>query len=351
MKANIKKNIIHFWLDHLEIFANCRHEAQLFDPLDFDNSNVWELEEYIYFKTEVLNYSYKIMFMYEWYPVFAFYKWDTKANIPTKDYLIVHGSAFKLMEEKDIRYFIEWYFENISHLRRFDICFDTPYFIMEILKYFPHYKWKGASFYDENWDTATQYFWEKQKGKNKRSIIRVYNKILDIVQSKKVKLFKDYLKFDALTRVELEIRPELAKNVSYEDIWKREVQQAIFKNYISRRTKLFDFLPVEKLSLFKKKEIDLDSEEYQGFYYKTQRKGIFLWHAKAIYNLWFCPVRVLIEEWYLQPKTTSILWIFAVDQITLMEKKIKEEFFLKKQKRRDFQNLLDNSPEYEWNGE
>lgn len=348
MTKNIKSNIIHLGLDHLELFANCRHEMQLFDPLDFDNSNVWELEEYVYLKTEVMNYNYKIIFQYEWYPVYAFYKWNANANIPTKDYLVVYGTAFKILSEKDIRYFIEWYFENITHLRRIDICFDTPYFIMDILKYFPKYKWKGASFYDENWDTATQYFWEKKKGSNKRTLIRVYNKVLDIVQSKKVKLFRDYLQFDTVTRIELEVRAELARNVSYEDIWKTEVQQAIFKNYLSRRTKLFNFLPVEKLSLFKKKEIAIDSEDYQGLYYKTQRKGIFIWHAKAIYNLWFCPVRVLIEEWYMQPKTKSILGIFAVDQITLMEKKIKQEFFLRKQKRRDFQNLLDNSPEYEW---
>jgi len=343
MKINVKTNIIHIGLDHLELFANCIHEEQLFDSLDFDNSNVGELEDYVYFKTEVMNYAYKIMFSYEWYPVFAFYKWDSKANIPTKDYLVVYGTAFKILAEKDIRYFIEWYFENITHLRRFDICFDTPHFVMDILKRFSHYKWKGASFYDENWDTATQYFWEKQKGRNKRSIVRVYNKILDIVQSKKIKLFKDYLQFDVVTRIELEIRPELAKNISYEDIWKPEIQQAIFKNYLSRRTKLFDFLPVEKLSLFKKKDISIDSEDYQGLYYKTQRKGIFLWLAKAIFNLWFCPVRVLIEAWYVQPKTLSILWVFAVDQITLMEKKLKQEFFLRKQKCRDFEDLPSSS--------
>jgi hypothetical protein len=96
------------------------------------------------------------------------------------------------------------------------------------------------------------------------------------VQSKKVKLFRDYLQFDVITRIELEVRAELARNISYEDIWRVEKQQAIFKNYLSRRTKLFDFLPVEKLSLFKKKEIAIDSEEYQGMYYKTQRKGIFI---------------------------------------------------------------------------
>lgn len=347
MKTKIKTNIVHTGLDHLELFATCIHEIQLFDSLDFDNSNIWELEEYVYFKTEVLNYSYKIMFQYEWYPVFAFYKWDTKANVKTKDYLVVYGTAFKILSEKDIRYFIEWYFENITHLRRFDICFDTPYFIVDILKHFPHYKWKWATFTDENWDVATQYFWEKQRGKNKRSIIRVYNKILDIVQSKKVKLFRDYLQFETLTRVELEVRAELAKNISYEDIWKIEKQQAIFKNYLSRRTKLFDFLPVEKLSLFKKKEINIDSEDYQGIYYKTQRKQIFLWHAKTIYNLWFCPVRILIWAWYIQPKTTIIIGSFAIDRMTYMEERIKEEFFLAKQKRRDFQNLLDNSPEDE----
>ena len=347
MFYDIKNNVIHFWLDHLEFYAECKHEVQLFSALDFDNSNVGELEDYVYFKTEVRNYKYKIMFLYEWYPVFAFYKWSKDANIATKDYLVVYGTAFKILAETDIRYFVEWYFENISHLRRFDLCLDLPYFIMDILSFFPHYKWKWAVFNDENGDIATQYFWEKQKGKNKRHIIRVYNKILDLVQSKKIKLFRDYFQFDCVTRTELEIRAELARNISYEDIWKKEVQQAIFKNYLSKRTELFNFIPYEKMSLFKKKEIDIDSEEYQSLYYKTQRKNIFLGHAKTIYNLWLCPVRVLIWEWYIQPKTASIFWLDIIEHLWVMERKIKQEFYLRKQKIRDFQNLLDNSPEYE----
>jgi hypothetical protein len=54
---------------------------------------------------------------------------------------------------------------------------------------------------------------------NKRYIVRVYDKLKDIIEKKKTNLYQNYLQEDAVTRVELEIRPELAKNIGYEKLF------------------------------------------------------------------------------------------------------------------------------------
>jgi hypothetical protein len=54
---------------------------------------------------------------------------------------------------------------------------------------------------------------------NKRYIVRVYDKLKDIIEKKKTKLYQNYLLEESVTRVELEIRPELAKNISYEKLF------------------------------------------------------------------------------------------------------------------------------------
>ena len=54
--------------------------------------------------------------------------------------------------------------------------------------------------------------------KNKRQLIRVYNKIVDILVKKKIALYQDYLVEKNITRIELEIRPELAKVRNYKEV-------------------------------------------------------------------------------------------------------------------------------------
>jgi hypothetical protein len=58
-----------------------------------------------------------------------------------------------------------------------------------------------------------------KNSKNKRQLIRVYDKIRDIKEKKKIALYKDYLIEKNVTRVELEIRPELAKVRQYLDVF------------------------------------------------------------------------------------------------------------------------------------
>lgn len=196
--------------------------------------------------------------------------------------------------------------------------------------------------------------------RNKRQLIRVYDKIRDIKEKQKYKLFADYFALWDVTRLEIEIRQELAKEISYKDIFNDSRLLWIFKNYFKKYTDIFESLSEPSETLYRDnkkyryingKRREIDSEEMQGIFYATGRRNTFIGHARAIYNLWFCPVRVLIGEGYIKPKTERILGSDLIEHIRYMESKLKQEFYMRKQKKKDFQNLLDNSPEYEDNGE
>ncbi len=343
---NIESVIHHFGLDHLEIFGSFKDES-LFDKLDFDNSNYWEFDWYNITKNEVPKYQYKILFTKWDYSLFAYYKWVPKWDsqpVATKDYVTIYSTAFKLLEYEEILGFLEWYMK-LTHCRRFDICMDLKVEIDELLEnYFNNYS-TGRD-YRKGKKTETRYFWELKKSQNKRQVIRVYNKNLDILQKKKVSLYQEYLVENHITRVELEVRQELAKTRSYKDIFDNMLLIWIFKNYIYKYSKIFDSIQAEKQTLYKAKKIKLDAEKYQSLYYKNFRKNMFIWHARTIYNMWFCPVRVLIWEWYIQDKTKIILWAENIEDIYDKERiaiqNAKYEKFLKE----NIAEILDNQYKY-----
>jgi hypothetical protein len=121
--------------------------------------------------------------------------------------------------------------------------------------------------------------------KNKRQLIRVYNKIADILVKKKIALYQDYLVEDNITRIELEIRPELAKVRNYRDVFDNALLIGIFKNYLYKYSKVFEQIQGERITLFKAKKIKLNAEDYQSLYYKTQKKAMFVAYARTAYNL------------------------------------------------------------------
>ncbi len=351
---NIKKDfyieniVFHLWLDHLEIYWTFKYEKEFFNKLDFDNSNYSEFEEYTITKNEVNRYKYKIIFTKDNYTLFAYYKWIKKwewVNISTKDYICIYSTAFKLMEYEEILAFLQLYF-NLRHCRRFDICIDLKININDLLKYFKEEKtWR---IYKNAWNIETKYFWEVKNSRNKRQLIRVYNKYRDIIEKKKLKLYSDYLNIWDITRVELEIRTELAKNINYINLFDDILLLWVFKNYLSKHTELFDFIAFEKITLYKKKEINLD--DFQWIFYIEKRYQNFVWYAKNLFNLWFCPVRVLINEWYIQDITKKIIWYENINEIIKKEKRIiedvKEKIENKKFEANGYKKILDNLYKY-----
>lgn len=353
----IEQYIHHFGLDHLEVFWSFK-DTSLFEKLDFDNSHEWTLDEYTIEKHKVPKYAYKITFRKDTHTLFAYYVWLPKSKkqpVATRDYIIAYGTAFRVLEYEEILYFFEYYLE-LSHCRRFDICIDLKWIeINDLLEWYFHEYMTGRE-YKKSWKIRTRYYWELKNSQNKRQIIRVYNKINDIKEKNKFALYGDYFDLGDVTRIELEVRQELAKTKHYREVFNDNTLLQIFKNYLKKHTNIFEILPWENETLYRNnkkyryangKRIELTPEDYQWLFYATERERMLEWHLKAIYNLWFCPVRIAIWLWYIKPKTERILWGDLINHLLHMEKKVKQDFFLKKIKQKDFQHLLDNSPEYE----
>jgi hypothetical protein len=347
-KINFQNEVLNFGLDHLEVYGIFKHEKELFDVLDFDNSNYWELEDFTFTKTEVPKFEYKVIFTKDNYSVFAYYKWKPKSKrqpVGTRDYIVVYSTAFKLMEIKEIQYFLEWYFD-LSHCRRFDICMDFKKDIQKILKYFKDFKTETN--FKKKWKIETRYIWEVKNTLNKRQIIRVYDKLKDLIVKKKVNLYSWYFDYKetGVTRIELEIRQELAKNIEYYVLLHNQDKLFwIFKNYVWKHTELLNFIEVEKISLYKEPE-KIDPEKYQSLYYRTQRKNLFVWHAKTIFNMWFCPIRVLISEWLIQENTIKLIWIRNFEELLQRELKIRREEKEDKNMSENLHEILNNLYKY-----
>lgn len=200
----------------------------------------------------------------------------------------------------------EFILQQKNNLRRFDICFDFLLPINVILAKFKTLEQKGANFYGHNGQVETQYIWEKKSSKNKRSLIRIYNKIADILGKWKNRLYHDYLLQDNVTRVELEVRREFAQNYTLEElcIWDNLI--AIMKNYFRNHTSIFEEYEVDKISLYQKpKEIAFGMIQANGAW--LMRVKTFLGHARGLLERWLCPIYALLDKDVIHPTTLRIL--------------------------------------------
>lgn len=331
---NIEEYLYHFWLDRLEVYGTLKDEDFLMNH---------KVEIFLWYtikrKFDVPSYIFKYEF-YQWEKdmLFAYYKWMQQPWVSTKDYIVVHSKAFRILTEEDILLFLAQF--DIWRVRRFDIAADVILPIDLVLWNFEKLKQKWATFNGKNWEVETQYFWEKQTTKNKRQLIRVYDKQADIYARGKVKLYADYLTQTHMTRVELEVRSELARNVYYEDLFDVPRILSIFKNYLYKHTKLFESLPWERITLFQKTQESIDPEYYQSLFYREQRRKIFLWHARSIFELWYCPIRALIAEGLIQEKTQRVIGIDICSILWELENKVVQRAKEHKKSRLKYQDIF-----------
>lgn len=349
LDLNIEENIYHIWLDELEVYGTFKDE-------DFIGSNTVKIINWYYIKRYSIDkYMYKIAFFMNEEDfktnkniLFSYYKWVQLQAIPTKDYIIVHWTWFRVLSEDRIILFLDQF--NLTKTKRFDIACDITIDIESILENFTELKQRWATFNGQWWEIETRYIWEKQKTKNKRQLIRIYNKLADIRNKKKNELYADYLLNNHVTRIELEVRSELAKNMYYIDLFNTKILFKIFRNYMYKHTKIFESFESEwkKITLYTKKEKKIDPELYQSTYYRDKRKNIFLWHAKLVFNLWYCPIRVLIEEWYIKELTKEAIWIDNFNELQKKEKIVKELAKERKYTRENLEEILGNFYKYDW---
>ena len=342
---NIEEHIFHFGLDHLEIYATSK------DELLMTSDEVEKICGYYIRRVSVEKYLYKIIFYKDKYDyennknhLFAYYKWIWTLSIPTRDYIIIYSTWFRLISEDKILFFLDQF--NLLQTKRFDIAVDILKDIQEVLNTFKEINQKSAVFNWTKWEIETLYIWEKKYSKNKRQLIRVYDKIKDIRNKKKNEIYANYLVNEPITRIEIEVRSELAKNVYFLDLFNNKILLRIFKNYIHKHCNIFDELPWEKITLYKKKYAKIDPELYQSTYYRDKRKNIFIWHAKLVFNLWYCPIRVLIAEWLIKDTTKDLIWIDNFEKILEKEKRARELAKEEKYIRENIHEILNNLYKY-----
>lgn len=329
----LSENQIHFGLDYLSIYGIFKYEY-LFNSLNFENSNYWEIEDYVYVKRAAWeDYEYAIDFNYNNYKVFSYVKpkHNPKRVIHFNHLITIYWVAFTLLEIDEIDRFLYWYFD-CSHVKRFDICCDMQVSIPRLEKRFKGLKQKWWVIYWKWWRVETIYYGNVKKSENKRSIIRMYDKLEDLKDSSKRKLYWEYFQnWKPVTRIELEIRREYAKNIHYRDLFNESILKGLFKNYLSRHTDIFSNITEEKITLYKKPK-ELTQEELQSNYYSHFLQTHFLAYAKKIYKLWACPVRILIWDWILQDKTKILLWRDIIEHLMSLELQLRRK--IKSEKRR-----------------
>ena len=336
---NITGVIYNFWIDHLEIYWSFKDE-KFIDSKLVKIIAWYEVER----SFKIPRYQYKITFKKDDLPIMAFHKWYSDQQIPTKDYFLIYSTGFRLLDELEIQRLFLYF--HLWSIRRFDIAVDFVLPIEDVLDTFWELKQKGATFNGANGEVQTRYIWEKQNSKNRRQLIRIYDKQADIRAKGKSKVFADYMLKPYITRIELEVRRELSKNIDYTQLFNSEVLFWIMKNYLQKHTQILDSIDCENITLYQKEYKKLQLDEFQSIYYKDQRRKIFLWHWKWVYELWFCPVRALILEWYIQDGTKIILWVETIEKLLEKERVAKENAKESKYIRENWWKILDNLYKY-----
>lgn len=291
-------DIYYFWVDYIEVYWKLKrlHEINFWIWFnDGNRKNIFPWFE-VRKETKVTNYEYKIVFNYKWIDCYAYHVWQENGAVTTEDYLAVYWIAFVLFENlAEIIDFINSEL-NVTWLRRFDLTTDILFDIKQIHKEFWKLKQKWSIFFDENWDIQTFYIWEKKKKNNRYKLLRVYNKKDDILLKQRQKYYPDYLKKNYVTRIEIEIRSELAKNCTLNSLLDRWYIFDMFLTYIAKYTDIFNWFKYKETRLNQiNKKVSIENLKSDQ-YLKSKYVNIFRWYAKTILEIWWCPVDILLRE-------------------------------------------------------
>lgn len=148
---------------------------------------------------------------------------------------------------------------------RVDICCDLAIAIGDFLKAGYKTNFKKSNTYGVDLETGipeTIYFGSKSS-KNKRHLIRIYDKLLDTENRKKYALYRDYFSYDHVTRVEIELRSTSCKELGLtaENIRDRETLQEVFTSIcINPRTTHFQALDKLELKSSKVRKMTISRE-------------------------------------------------------------------------------------------
>jgi hypothetical protein len=332
-------NIYHLGLDELELYCSFPMKEDIvieFQRNGYNSFKLWLFEVDV-IDHGIKGYRYKIIFKINEDDMFAFYQGKKNGAVFTRDYLCVYSTWIRVLWLPEVLKLIQEYFV-IDHTRpylcRFDISIDIALPIADILRKFKQVNQTGAEFYDSNWWIQTKYIGKKKITQNRNSLIRVYDKIADIKAKDKYDIFSDYMKFPYMTRIELEIRKDLARNITLEEIVVEDNLKAIFAQYVGKHSEVFNALSDIKISLYKaiqKEDKFLTRREIR----KSRKMKMFLGLAKNLREHHLCPVEELLREGMFEHKVAFLAE--KVPEVTAFLKELRREFFWE----REILSLLD----------
>lgn len=164
-----------------------------------------------------------------------------------------------LYQEFDRKYAIK------GKVSRVDICCDLNISVGDFIKAGYKTNFKKSNTYGVDLATGvpeTIYFGSKAS-RNKRHLIRIYDKLLDTTNRKKYELYKDYFNYNAVTRVEIELRSTSCKELglSSDNIRDRKTLQEVFTSIcINPRTTHFQALDDLSLKTSKVRKMTVKRE-------------------------------------------------------------------------------------------
>ncbi len=335
----IIENIYHLGLDELELYCSFPMKEDII--LEFQRNWYTSFRLWI-FDVDVIDqwikwYRYKIIFSKDNDDMFVFYQWKKNGAVCTKDYLCVYSTWIRVLWLPEVLKLIQEYFiidHTHPYLSRFDISVDITMPIGDVLKKFKQVNQTGAEFYDNNGWIQTKYIGKKKATENRNSLIRIYDKIADIKAKNKYAIFSDYLNHPHMTRVELEIRQNLARNITLEEIVVEDNLKSILANYLGKHAPIFQELSDIKISLYKemqKEDIFLTRREIR----KTRKMKMFFGLAKSLRDNHLCPVEELLREGIFEHRVAFL--IEKVRDVEIFLKELRREFYWE----REILSLLD----------
>ena len=325
MKKNKKfknplENYLYFWIDMFEFnTSNLKKDFSLYSELvwnlDQDNSNIAYIELFdTIFSYKNINISWFWKWLIfetsiDWFPVpcFALLHWKPQDHLKkwwhSKDKIVLYSSFFVLDSLQKLPFtvleFIWTLFDyKNALLYRLDACLDVPYTILELSKIFLDMKKPSSAIWTDKKHPEfyqTYYLWEIQNSKNRNSLIRIYDKVLDTWKKHKAFLYPHLQNNNDVRRIELELRPEQAKRFHNYNIMellenKNDVIGSIFSEYVNKR--IPEKYHLEKGSLniktFPKRKFDL-KQAFLDFWHipKDYLKRSYWYVKKVVHNTWY----------------------------------------------------------------
>lgn len=321
--------IYHLGLDELELYCTFPMKEDII--LEFQRNGYMSFKIWI-FEVDVIDkgikwYRYKLIFSKDKHDMFAFYQWKKNGAVFTKDYLCIYSTWIRVLWLPEVLKIIQEYFVidyKYPYLIRFDISIDILLPIKEVLRKFKIINQSGAEFYDNEWWIQTKYIGKKKETENRNSLIRIYDKIADIKVKDKYDIYSDYLAYSHMTRVELEVRQNLAKNITLEEIVVEDNLKSIVAQYVWKHSESFDKISDIKICLYKKikkEDIFLTRKEIR----KTRKMKMFLGLAKSLQEHHICPVEELLINWIFDHKVTFL--VEKIKEVEIFLKELRRQFY------------------------